>query len=80
MRRDAADNRNRLVAAAEEVFARHGTAATLDDVARAAGIGPATLYRHFADKDALVREVLAVFSGAWCWWPSTRSTPLPTGA
>lgn len=63
MRRDAADNRNRLVAAAEEVFARHGTAATLDDVARAAGIGPATLYRHFADKDALVREVLAVFFG-----------------
>lgn len=63
MRRDAADNRSRLIAAAEEVFARRGAAATLEDVARAARIGPATLYRRFPNKDALVREVLTVFFG-----------------
>lgn len=61
MRRDAETNRDRLLAAAEDVFARRGPAATLEDVARAAGVGPATLYRRFANKDALVREVLAGF-------------------
>ena len=61
MRRDAAINRERLVKAAEEVFAVHGPAATLDDVAKAADVGPATLYRRFANKDALVQEVLSGF-------------------
>lgn len=61
MRSDAAANRERLIAAAEEVFAARGTAATLDDVARAAQVGPATLYRRFANKDALVQEVLSGF-------------------
>ncbi len=63
MRRDAAANRSRLVAAAEDVFAQHGTQATLEDVARAAGTGPATLYRRFPNKEALVREVLSEFFG-----------------
>ncbi|WP_161630342.1 TetR/AcrR family transcriptional regulator [Mycobacterium sp. UM_CSW] len=61
MRRDAETNRSRLIAAAEEVFAQHGARATLEDVARAAGTGPATLYRRFPNKDALVREVLSEF-------------------
>lgn len=61
MRRDATNNREKLVASAEEVFAVQGPTATLDDVAAAAGVGPATLYRRFANKDALVREVLAAF-------------------
>jgi AcrR family transcriptional regulator len=59
LRRDAAINRDRLIRAAEEVFAARGSAATLDDVAKAAGVGPATLYRRFANKDALVAEVLS---------------------
>jgi len=63
VRRDAAANRERLIAAAEAVFAEHGPAATLDDVAKAAGVGPATLYRRFANKDALVHEVLSGFFG-----------------
>ncbi len=63
MRRDASMNRDRLLTAAEQVFATHGTSANLDDVARAAGVGPATLYRRFANKDALVREVLTAFFG-----------------
>ncbi len=61
MRRDAADNRNRLLTAAEQMFAAGGTSATLDDIAQAAGVGPATLYRRFPTKDALVREVLSTF-------------------
>jgi AcrR family transcriptional regulator len=61
VRRDAADNRDRLLAAAERVFASRGTSANLDDIAQAAGVGPATLYRRFANKDALVREVLIAF-------------------
>ena len=61
MRRDAAANRDRWISAAEGVFAAKGTSATLEDVARAAGVGPATLYRRFANKDALVREVLSAF-------------------
>ena len=64
MRRDATDNRDRLLLAAEYVFASQGTSANLDHIAHAAGVGPATLYRRFANKDALVREVLhAFFSG-----------------
>ena len=61
MRRDAAINRERLVRAAEEVFAERGPTATLEDVAKAAEVGPATLYRRFANKDALVQEVLTGF-------------------
>lgn len=61
LRRDAAENRARLLAAAERVFAEHGTEATLEDVARAAGVGPATLYRRFGNKERLVRDVLTVF-------------------
>jgi AcrR family transcriptional regulator len=58
MRADAANNRERLLAAAHVVFAQHGLAATLDDVARHAGVGVGTAYRHFPNKQALASEVL----------------------
>jgi AcrR family transcriptional regulator len=45
------------------VFADRGTDARMEDVARAAEVAPATLYRRFATKDALVREVLSTFFG-----------------
>ena len=61
MRRDASVNRDRLLIAAEKVFAAQGTSATLDDVANAADVGPATLYRRFGNKETLVREVLNGF-------------------
>jgi AcrR family transcriptional regulator len=61
VRQDATDNRDRLLLAAEQVFAARGTSANLDDIAQAAGVGPATLYRRFENKDALVREVLRAF-------------------
>jgi len=58
LRRDAANNRERLLAAAHAVFAERGLSATLDDVARHAGVGVGTAYRHFPNKQALASEVL----------------------
>ncbi|HWB37227.1 MAG TPA: helix-turn-helix domain-containing protein [Rugosimonospora sp.] len=58
-RRDSVRNRARLVAAAREVFAQRGFEATLDDIARHAGLGTGTAYRHFPNKQAIAAEVLA---------------------
>lgn len=60
MRRDAARNRQALIDAALEVFNEHGLAPTLDDVARAAGVGVATAYRHFSNKTELAFAALEV--------------------
>jgi AcrR family transcriptional regulator len=57
-RADALRNRERIVAAAREVFVEYGPDAPLDEIARRAGIGNATLYRHFADRHALVHAVV----------------------
>ncbi|WP_328998181.1 TetR/AcrR family transcriptional regulator [Kribbella sp. NBC_00709] len=57
-RRDSVRNRQRLVTAAREVFAEHGIGATLDDIARHAGLGTGTAYRHFPNKHAIAAEVL----------------------
>lgn len=54
LRRDAERNRQRILAAADEVFTEQGLDATLDEVARAAGVGIGTVYRRFPDKEALV--------------------------
>jgi AcrR family transcriptional regulator len=56
-RRDAQANLARIVAAAADVFARHGVTATLADVAKEAGVGVATVYRTFPTKDDLIHEV-----------------------
>ena len=58
LRRDAARNRGLLLAAATEVFARDGLAATLDDIARHAGVGVGTAYRHFANKQVLIDSLV----------------------
>ncbi|MDX6521492.1 MAG: hypothetical protein QOF08_2097 [Gaiellales bacterium] len=58
-RRDAQRNNTLLVAAAREVFAEQGVAARLDEVARRAGVGTATLYRHFPTREALVEAIFA---------------------
>ena len=58
MRADAVRNRARILVAAEEVFAERGSAAGIDDVAAAAGLGVGTLYRHFPTKEALVEAIL----------------------
>jgi AcrR family transcriptional regulator len=53
LRKDAERNRRRILAAAGEVFTERGLEATLDDVARHAGVGVGTVYRRFPDKAAL---------------------------
>ncbi|AZM55488.1 TetR/AcrR family transcriptional regulator [Streptomyces sp. WAC 01529] len=57
-RADARRNRERIVAAAREAFAESGPEASLNEIARRAGVGPGTLYRHFPARPALLTAVL----------------------
>jgi AcrR family transcriptional regulator len=57
MRADARRNHERLVAEARTAFAAHGTDASLEDIARRAGVGIGTLYRHFPNRQALMSAV-----------------------
>ena len=58
VRRDAQSNRARILQVAEEVFGRGGEAASTEEVARLAGVGIATVFRHFPTKAALLEAVL----------------------
>ena len=58
LRADAQGNRQRLLDAARDVFIERGPGAPLDEIARRAGTGIATLYRRFPDRQALIREVV----------------------
>jgi AcrR family transcriptional regulator len=57
-RRDAQRNHELLVEAARELFMEQGVEAPLEEVARRAGLGIGTLYRHFATRDALVEAIV----------------------
>ena len=57
LRADAQRNRERILEVARLAFTQHGAEATLDDIARQAGIGPGTLYRHFPTRDTLIEAV-----------------------
>ncbi|MFF2045656.1 TetR/AcrR family transcriptional regulator [Kitasatospora sp. NPDC058170] len=57
-RTDARRNRQRLLAAAQESFTEAGPEASLNEIARRAGVGPGTLYRHFPTRGALLAAVL----------------------
>lgn len=59
LRRDAERNRQRILHAAARVFTHRGLDATLDDVAREAGVGVGTVYRRFPDKESLIAELFA---------------------
>jgi AcrR family transcriptional regulator len=59
MRADARRNYDRLVATVRDVFAGQGTDASLDEIARRAGVGSGTLYRHFPNREALLDAVVA---------------------
>jgi AcrR family transcriptional regulator len=54
MRADARRNYERLLKVAAEAFAEHGEGASLDDIAKRAGVGSGTLYRHFPTRHALL--------------------------
>ena len=56
-RADAQRNYDRLLATAETALNAHGAAASLDDIAKSAGVGNATLYRHFPTREKLIEAV-----------------------
>lgn len=58
LRADARRNRARVLAAAEEAFATDGATVPLDEIARRAGVGAGTVYRHFPTKEALFEAVI----------------------
>jgi AcrR family transcriptional regulator len=59
LRADARRNRESILAAAKVAFAEAGVHAQMEDVARRAGVGVGTVYRHFPTKEALMGELLA---------------------
>lgn len=66
MRADAERNRSAALAAAETLYADQGIDVSLNEIARRAGIGNATLYRHFPTREALLAEVYAVRLERYC--------------
>ena len=56
-RADAGRNRERLIDAAKSAFAKAGPGAPLDDIARRAGVGIGTLYRHFPSRESIIEAV-----------------------
>jgi AcrR family transcriptional regulator len=58
MRQDARENRERILAAAEAVFGAQGATGSTEEVARRAGVGIATVFRHFPTKEALIEAAL----------------------
>jgi AcrR family transcriptional regulator len=65
LRADARDNRERILDAAEELFAIDGLATPMSEIARRAGVGAATLSRRFPTKATLID---AVFARQLVWW------------
>ncbi|HEY3505355.1 MAG TPA: helix-turn-helix domain-containing protein [Actinocatenispora sp.] len=58
-RADARRNHDQVLAVAREAFAEHGTATSLREVARRAGVGIGTLYRHFPTREALLEALMS---------------------
>jgi AcrR family transcriptional regulator len=58
LRADARRNRDRVLEAARAAFGDEGSDVSLDEIARRAGVGPGTVYRHFATKEALFEAVV----------------------
>jgi len=65
-RADAARNFDALLVAAREVFTELGTDASLEEIARRAGVGIATLYRHFPTREELIESVYVAEVDALC--------------
>jgi AcrR family transcriptional regulator len=66
LRADAQRNRDRLLAAARVVVAEQGGDASLEEIARRAGVGSATLHRHFDSRQALLEAVFAGYVDGVC--------------
>lgn len=77
MRADARRNYDRLVTAAAAAFTEHGLDAPLDDIARRAGVGAGTLYRHFANREALMEAVYGAQVESVCSRAATLAATQP---
>ncbi|MGW7402437.1 TetR/AcrR family transcriptional regulator [Streptomyces sp. NPDC054833] len=75
-RKDAARNFDALLAAAREAFAEHGAEASLEDIARRAGVGIGTLYRNFPTRRDLFESVYADEVNVLCR-AAVEATELP---
>lgn len=80
-RADAARNRWRILEAAERLFAEHGPQnVSMDDIARAAGVGKGTLFRRFGDRASLARALLSTHEAAFQEAIIRGAPPLGPGA
>jgi len=66
VRADALRNQSAVLHAAEDLYSEGGLAVSLNEIAKRAGVGNATLYRHFANHDALVAEVFGKQMERYC--------------
>jgi AcrR family transcriptional regulator len=66
LRADARRNRERILEASRAAFAESGAEAQMDDVARRAGVGVGTVYRHFPTKEALMAELVRQKFASFC--------------
>ncbi|MFQ6328844.1 TetR/AcrR family transcriptional regulator [Nocardia sp. CWNU-33] len=80
MRVDAQRNYERVLAAAGRAFAEEGPEASLNDIARRAGVGPGTLYRHFPNRQTLQAAVLRERIDTLCGYAEELSSSEPTSA
>jgi AcrR family transcriptional regulator len=79
MRADARRNYGRLLAEATNAFLEHGADAPLEDIARRAGVGIGTLYRHFPTRTALQEAVYRDHIDVICTRAHELATALPPG-
>src|SRR3954469_4120006 len=65
LRKDAERNRQRILEAARELFAKRGLGVTLNDIAHHAGVGVGTVYRRFPDKEVLIDSLFQEHLDEW---------------
>jgi AcrR family transcriptional regulator len=65
LRKDAEQNRQRILEAARELFAKRGLSVTLNDIAHHAGVGVGTVYRRYPDKELLIDSLFQEHLDAW---------------
>jgi AcrR family transcriptional regulator len=81
MRQDARENRERILVAADRVFGTKGESGSTEEVARLAGVGIATVFRHFPTKEALIEAALVRhFAGLLDRTRAAAAAPNPTTA
>lgn len=79
LRADAARNREKVLDAAAELFGDEGTDASLEEIARRAGVGVGTLYRHFPNRTVLVEQVYRHSVSELCDEAPRLAATLPPG-